>query len=91
MNWLRASFAALIRLCKSGVRGCFHRFRSIYGAGSDTAQIMSQKPKPSLPPRLALETIIHKRAVRTCNREPQAVAKYVRTHTILSSRAFSDQ
>jgi len=63
MNWHPASFAALIRLCKSGVRACFHRFRSIYGGGSDTAQITSQKPKPSLPPQLVLTQAMQRDAL----------------------------
>ena len=37
-----------------------------------------------LPPRLAIETVLHKRAERVCNREREAVARYVTTHMSLS-------
>lgn len=33
---------------------------------------------------LSTETIIHRRAMRQANRKPEAVAAFVRTHTILS-------
>lgn len=36
-----------------------------------------------------LEPILHARAVRLCNREPRAVARYMGTHQALCREAFS--
>ena len=84
MNWRNAFFAGLIRLRSFAGRGFFHRSPRISGGGSDTAPITRQTQTPSYPPQLALETVIHKRAQRTCNRDRDLVARYVRTQTILS-------
>jgi len=52
----------------------------------------SPPPKPDTPPptpALSTETIIHRRALRQGNRNPQAVAAYVHRHAILSRGACS--
>lgn len=84
MNWRNATFAGLTHRLSYAVRGFFHRFQRRSGGGSDTAPITRQTQTPSLPPQLALETVIHKRAIRVCNREPKAIAKYMQAHLNLS-------
>lgn len=84
MNWLNATFAGLRRLCSFAVPAFFRPCRLRSGAGSAIARPTPPKPKPSFPPPLALETVIHRRAMRQGNRKPEAVAAFVRTHTILS-------
>jgi hypothetical protein len=49
----------------------------IYGP----APITDQTPRPSLPP--LSEQSLHARAIRVCNREPRAIAKYMQTHMSL--------
>jgi len=51
-------------------------------AGSVTVPITSPKPTPSLPP--PLEPLLHTRAMRLCNREPRAIARYMQIHQNLS-------
>lgn len=84
MNWRNATFAGLIRLRSFAGRGLFLIYPRISAGGSAIAPITRQTQTPSFPQQLALETVIHKRAQRTCNRNRDLVARYVRTQTILS-------
>lgn len=52
----------------------------------------TQRPAGALPmPALPLEVVIHRRALRTCNRNPDAAAQYVKTHTVLSKGRCSSR
>ena len=65
-------------------RGLSARLRG--RAISGPAQTTETTPKPDgagQMPALPLEVLIHRHAVRTCNRKPEQVAKSVRLHTIL--------
>ena len=84
MNWRNAFFAGLIRLRSFAGRGFFRIYLRISGGGSAIAPITRQTQTPSLPPQLALETVIHKRAIRVCNREPRAIARYMQAHLNLN-------
>jgi hypothetical protein len=87
MAWRNVSFAGLTRRFKCAVRGFYRLCHRISGAGSGIAQPTLPMPTPNWPPPLALETIIHRRAVRVCNRSRNQAARYVRTNTILASKA----
>ena len=84
MNWRNAFFAGLIRLRSFAGRGIFRIYPRISGGGSAIAPITRQTQTPSFPPQLALEAVIHKRAIRVCNREPKAIARYMQAHLNLS-------
>lgn len=53
---------------------------------SGVAPHAAPPPSPAGSPqtRLSTETLIHRRAMRTCNRKPDAVEAFVNTHKILS-------
>lgn len=46
---------------------------------SGPVRITETPPRPSLP----LPSALHRRAVRVCNRKPEAVAQYLKTHAAL--------
>ena len=81
MIWPNAIFAASTHRCKSAVQGFIRSFPVISAGGSAIAQPTLPKPKPSLPQ--PLEQSLHARAIRVCNREPRAIAKYMSVHQSL--------
>ena len=53
-----------------------------FGRVSDASQPL-KSGGPQQMPDLSTDTLIHRRAVRVCNRSPLLVARYVRVQTIL--------
>ena len=82
MNWPNASFAGWIRRSSCAAQGFIQAFRTTSGAGSAIARPTKPMPRPSSPPQL--EESLHRRAIRICNREPKAVARYMATHQSLA-------
>ena len=80
--WQAAFSAALIRPFRCAALECSHLYRRISGGGSDTAKITAPTQRPNLPQQL--EQSLHQRAIRICNREPGAIARYMERHMSLS-------
>ena len=62
-------------------------------SGPAPSRNASTQPKPdgAVPtPALSPETLIHRRALRTCNRRRDQVDSYTRVHTILGRGRFCD-
>ncbi len=78
MTWLNASSAGPTRQLNGDALVFIPAWPLISEAASDTAPITRPKPPPSLPQ--PLEQSLHRRAIRICNREPRAIAKYMQTH-----------
>jgi hypothetical protein len=58
--------------------------KPFFGVAQNPPALPLQKPDGGPQMRLPLETIIHRRAMRQANRNPDAVALYVHRHTVLS-------
>lgn len=81
-----AKYAAqTMRRMATALRAILARYSASRISGRVQTADQSQKAAggPQMP-TLSQETIIHRRAVRVCNRRPDHVAAFVRIHTILS-------
>ena len=58
--------------------------KRFFGAAQNPPALPLLKPDGGPQMRLPLETIIHRRAMRQGNRNPDAVVAYVHRHTVLS-------
>lgn len=59
------------------------RSSRICGHARSTGKPLRKDGEGQMPP-LSTETLIHRRAMRSSNRRPDAAARFVRVHTILS-------
>jgi len=76
MTWLASFAKTLSRRLATASRG-FTQSRQSRGI-SGPAPITRQTQTPSLPPQS--EPLLLRRAIRLCNREPKAIARYMQKH-----------
>lgn len=76
--WRPVSFAALIRPTSFAVRVCSRLYRLTSAGDLGFAPITRPKLTQNLPQ--PLEQSLHARAIRVCNREPRAIARYMSIH-----------
>ena len=84
--FLNAAYAGLktrLAAMAMAARGKIESRKQSVGFAQRNPALAQPKSDGPQPMRLSRETLIHRRAMRSSNRKPDAAARFVRVHTIL--------